>query len=67
MHEQKKNPIITSSYSQKKYYEFYQNILSPSIDYRFEIQKYESDEGYFFQNSKNYIAIVMYEISYDKF
>ena len=59
-----KNPINISYYHYSDWFEYNQNSLSPSINYRFEIQRYESDDGYFFQNSKNYIAIEMSEVSY---
>ena len=67
LQHEKKNPINISLYRYNDIFEYHQNNLYPSINYRFEIQRYESDDGYFFQNSKNYIAIEMSEISYKNY
>ena len=50
------NDIITSLKKDHKQYEL-EDGLSHKINYRFEIQRYESDEGYFFQDFNNYIAV----------
>ena len=59
----KNNPIVTSLNVESKLYE---SSVIPQLNYRFEIQRYESDDGYFFQNSKNYIAVGTSEIFYEK-
>ena len=59
-HDNKTNPIVVSSYSYTGYYDFDEYFY---IDYRFELIRYETDNGYFFNNFKNFTGVGMSEIS----
>ena len=59
-HDNKTNPIITSSFFYNGYYDCEEYFY---IDYRFEIIRYETDDGYFFNNFKNFSAVGKSEIS----
>ena len=59
-HDNKTNPIIASSYFYNGYYDCEEYLY---IDYRFEIIRYETDEGYFFNDFKNFSAVWKSEIS----
>ena len=62
-HDNKKNPIIISPYY------FNSQLYPPAsfirLDYKFEFIRYEDDDGYFFQNSKNFNALGISEIDRD--
>jgi len=62
-HDNKKNPIIPSSYLYNKLFYCEENF---QIDYTYEFIKYETDDGYFFSNYKNYTAVGFSEISLKK-
>jgi hypothetical protein len=59
-HDNKTNPIVVSSYFYTGYYDFDEYFC---IDYRFELIRYETDNGYFFNNFKNFSGVGMSEIS----
>ena len=59
-HDNKKDPIVASSYFYSGMFDCEQYFY---IDYRFEFIKYESDDGYFFNNYKDFTAVGMSEIS----
>ena len=58
-HDNKANPIIASSYS------YHENFFNEtfSIDYKFDVIKYDNDVGYFFNNFKNFTSLRMSEFS----
>ena len=59
-HDNKTNPIVVSSYSYTGYYDYDEYFY---IDYRFEYIRYETDNGYFFNNFKNFSGVGMSDIS----
>ena len=59
-HDNKTNPITASSYFYTGYYDCEEYFY---IDYRFEFIRYETDDGFFFNNFKNISGVGMSEIS----
>ena len=59
-HDNKTNPIVVSSYSYTGYYDYDEYFY---LDYRFEFIRYETDNGYFFNNFKNFSGVGMSEIT----
>ena len=62
-HKNKKAPIISSSYYYKSHYYSNSNFLN--IEYNFEFIRYENDDGYFFHNSEDFMAVGMSDITHD--
>ena len=62
-HDNKSNPIIPSIYKYKNF--FFPN-TRVNIDYKLEFIRYETDNGYFFQNLKEFKAIRASELSITK-
>ena len=59
-HDNKKNPIIPSSHVHNGYFECDEFFF---IDYKLEYIRYETDDGYFFNDYKNFSAVRISDIS----
>ena len=59
-HDNKANPIVVSTYYYNGYYDCDEYFY---IDYKFELIKYETDNGYFFNNFKNFSGVGISDIS----
>jgi len=59
-HDNKKNPIIPSSHVHNGYFECDEFFF---IDYKLEYIRYETDDGYFFNDYKNFSAVGISDIS----